>query len=170
MTSSQRSESINAFFDGFVNLRTQLSDFVCQYDKVVASRRASEAHEDFMNLDNVPAMCLLHSLEVQAAKTYIREILKLFQRELLAGVSLFHEELQKEGSKRLFNVQYSLDEQEKWVEVTFDQVGELTTTCTCAMLETNGILCGHILHIMFINLVKSFSERYILPRWKIDAR
>jgi len=54
MTSSHRSESINAFFDGLINLRTQLVDFVCQYEKVVAARRASESHENLMNLNNAP--------------------------------------------------------------------------------------------------------------------
>lgn len=60
MTSSQRSESINAFFDGFVNSRTQLMEFVCQYDKAIKARRASEAHEDFMNLNNAP-QCVFHT-------------------------------------------------------------------------------------------------------------
>lgn len=106
-------------------------------------------------------MCLSHPLEVQAGKTYTREVLKLFQTELLAGVSLFHEELQKERSKRIFKVQYSLDEEDNWEDVTFDQVGELTVTCTCAMLETNGILCRHILHIMITNLVKAFPQSYV---------
>ena len=54
-------------------------------------------------------------------------------------MSLFHEELQKEGSKRTFKVQYSLNDHDKWEDVTFDQVGKLTVTCTCAMLETIGI-------------------------------
>ena len=85
-------------------------------------------------------------------------------------MSLFHEELQKEGSKKTFNVQYSLNDHDKWEDVTFDQVGKLTVTCTCAMLETNGILCQHILHIMLTKEVNVFPESYVLYRWKIDAR
>ena len=61
-TSCQRSESINAFFDGFVNSRTQLVDFVCEYDKAVVAHRASESDEDFMNLNNAPQCVILHTL------------------------------------------------------------------------------------------------------------
>ena len=85
-------------------------------------------------------------------------------------MSLFYEELQNEGSKRIFKVQYSLNDQDEWEEATFDQVGELTVICTYAMLEINDSLCQHILHIMLINQVKVFSESYVLHRWKIDAR
>ena len=47
MTTSQRSESINSFFDGFVNAYTKLVEFVHQYDKAVAARRTSESQQDF---------------------------------------------------------------------------------------------------------------------------
>ena len=47
MTTSQTSESINSFFDGFVNANTKLVEFVHQYDKAVAARRSSETQQDF---------------------------------------------------------------------------------------------------------------------------
>ncbi|KAL4580927.1 hypothetical protein LXL04_017133 [Taraxacum kok-saghyz] len=50
MTTSGRSESIHAFFDGFVNSRTMLNEFVIQYDKAVESRRASEEDEYFKTM------------------------------------------------------------------------------------------------------------------------
>ena len=37
MTTSQRSESINSFFDDFVNANTKIVEFVHQYDKAVAA-------------------------------------------------------------------------------------------------------------------------------------
>ena len=43
MTTSQRFDSINSFFDGFVNANTKLVEFVHQYDKAVAARRSSES-------------------------------------------------------------------------------------------------------------------------------
>lgn len=35
MTSSQKSESVNAYFDTYVNAKTQLMDFIRQYDKTI---------------------------------------------------------------------------------------------------------------------------------------
>ncbi|XP_020271889.1 protein FAR1-RELATED SEQUENCE 5-like [Asparagus officinalis] len=54
MTSTQRSEGINAFFDHFVNANTELHDFVKQYDKSVEARRAAELEQDFKSTNSVP--------------------------------------------------------------------------------------------------------------------
>ncbi|XP_020262591.1 protein FAR1-RELATED SEQUENCE 5-like [Asparagus officinalis] len=101
MTTSQRSESINAFFDGFVNANTRLVEFVGQYDKAVASRRASESHEDFMTLNTVPAMSFSNPIEAQVGNIYARAILKMFQKELGDVMSLHREEVSKEELKIL---------------------------------------------------------------------
>ena len=47
MINSQRFESINSFFDDFVNVNTKLVEFIQQYDKVVDVRRSSESQQDF---------------------------------------------------------------------------------------------------------------------------
>ena len=54
MTTSQRSESINSFFDGFVNVNTKLVEFVHQYDKVVTAHRSFESQQDFQSLNSMP--------------------------------------------------------------------------------------------------------------------
>jgi len=47
MTISQRSESINSFFDDFVNANTKLIEFVYQYDKAVVACHRAKSQEDF---------------------------------------------------------------------------------------------------------------------------
>nr|KAJ0217824.1 hypothetical protein LSAT_V11C300149240 [Lactuca sativa] len=54
MTTTGRSASINSFFDGFVNSKTMLNEFVVQYDKAVESRRAAEEDEDFKTMNSRP--------------------------------------------------------------------------------------------------------------------
>ncbi|XP_023753804.1 protein FAR1-RELATED SEQUENCE 5-like [Lactuca sativa] len=66
MTTTGRSESINSFFDGFVNLRTMLNEFVVQYDKAVESRRVAEEDEDFKTMNSRPVLSLLHPIEAKA--------------------------------------------------------------------------------------------------------
>lgn len=170
MTTSQRTESIYAFFDSYIDANTQLADFVCKYDKVVAAHCASESKEDFMTLNTVPTMCISHPIEVQAGKSYTREILKIFQEELIKSYTLFCEDVLKEGSKEIYLVGPFSKERDKMEEVTYDQSEELKVACTCAMFETDGILCRHILRIMYHNQLRSFPDSYILHRWKIDAR
>ena len=70
---SQRSESINSFFDGFVNANTKLVEFVHQYDKVVAARRSSESQQDFRGLNSVPN-CTSNPYEIQVSKLYTPKI------------------------------------------------------------------------------------------------
>ncbi|XP_020257250.1 protein FAR1-RELATED SEQUENCE 5-like [Asparagus officinalis] len=98
MTSSQRSESINAFFDTYVNSQTLLPDFVEQYDKAILSRHSQELSEDFATLNTKPVMHLNHPIEIQAGESYTRAIFERFQDELKASVSLFHDEMGKEES------------------------------------------------------------------------
>ncbi|XP_020245275.1 protein FAR1-RELATED SEQUENCE 5-like [Asparagus officinalis] len=78
MTSSQRSESINAFFDTYVNSQTLLSDFVEHYDKAILSRHSQELSEDFATLNTKPVMYLNHPIEIQAGESYTRAIFERF--------------------------------------------------------------------------------------------
>ena len=88
MTTSQRSESINSFFDGFVNANTKLVEFVHQYDKVVAARRTSESLQDFRGLNSV-TNCTSNLYEIQVSKLYTPKIFQLFQKEWAVVMTLF---------------------------------------------------------------------------------
>jgi len=74
MITSQRSESIKFFFDGFVNANTKLVEFVHQYyDKAVAARHSSESQQDFRGLNFVPN-CTSNPYEIQVSKLYTPKI------------------------------------------------------------------------------------------------
>ncbi|KAJ9556487.1 hypothetical protein OSB04_011101, partial [Centaurea solstitialis] len=81
MTTSGRSESIHYFFDGFVNSRTMLNEFVIQYDRVVECRRAAEEDEDFKTMNSMPILLSVHPIEAKACKLYSRKIFELFKKE-----------------------------------------------------------------------------------------
>ncbi|GJY31517.1 FAR1-related sequence 5-like protein [Tanacetum coccineum] len=66
-----RSESMHSFFDGFVNSKTMLNDFVQQYDKAVSSRRGVEKDQDFRTLNSKPSLQGDHPIEAMAAKISI---------------------------------------------------------------------------------------------------
>ena len=79
MTSSQRSERINSFFDEFVNANTKLVEFINKYDKVITAQRRSESQEDILYLSFVPTYTS-NLYEIQVAKFYTRNIFMLFQK------------------------------------------------------------------------------------------
>ncbi|XP_020258888.1 protein FAR1-RELATED SEQUENCE 5-like [Asparagus officinalis] len=117
MRSSQRSESINAFFDGYVNSQTQLHEFVTQYKKVVTHRRLSEAHEDFKSLNTKSVMLLGHPIEIQAGEMYTRNMFDVFHTEFKGFGTEFCEELRKDI------VEYKVckfTDRGKWEVVTYE--------------------------------------------------
>lgn len=169
MATKQRGETIGSFFDGFISPETQLDSFVCQYDKAIEVRRASESQQDSVTLDTEPTMCSSHPMEKQAGKTYTRKIFRIFQKEFNEGLSLFHEKVLKEGAKAIYLVGYSQEERDNWEEVTCDQFGELKIKCTCAMFEMDGIFCRHILHILHYIQLRYLPDKYMLHRWRIES-
>lgn len=80
MTTSGRSESINAFFDGYVTSNIMLNDFVIQYDKSIASRRKKEEDEDFVTMDSSPTLLTGHLIEQQARKYYTLNMFEIFKK------------------------------------------------------------------------------------------
>ena len=52
MSTTQRSESMNAFFDGCVNSKTSMRQFVEQYDNTLKSKMEKENKADFDSLNS----------------------------------------------------------------------------------------------------------------------
>ncbi|XP_020267021.1 protein FAR1-RELATED SEQUENCE 5-like [Asparagus officinalis] len=169
MRSNQRSESINAFFDGYVNSQTQLHEFVTQYEKAVTHRRLSEAHEDFKSLNTKPVMLLGHPIEIQAGEMYTRNMFDVFHTEFKGFGTEFCEELRKDGDIVEYKV-CKFTDRGKWEVVTYEQSSQMQFCCTCALFETNGVVCRHILSLMMARQMDSLLDHYILHRWTIHAR
>lgn len=47
MTTTGRRESMNTYFDGYVQSNTMLNEFVVQYDKITHARLEAKEKEDF---------------------------------------------------------------------------------------------------------------------------
>ncbi|XP_039138738.1 protein FAR1-RELATED SEQUENCE 5-like [Dioscorea cayenensis subsp. rotundata] len=93
MTSTQRSKSINSFFDGFVNSQTPLDEFVMQYDKALCARRNDEENEDFKTLNSMPNFHTGHPIERHAGEVYTRAVFNIFQEELRESDSMLAERI-----------------------------------------------------------------------------
>ncbi|GJW97933.1 FAR1-related sequence 5-like protein [Tanacetum coccineum] len=100
MTTSGRSESIHSFYDGFVNSKTMLNEFVIQFDKAVDTRRAAEEDEDFKTTNSRPILSSIHPIEAKAGECYTKKIFELFQKEWIeATTNLTHETKSKSEEK-----------------------------------------------------------------------
>ncbi|XP_023758233.3 protein FAR1-RELATED SEQUENCE 5-like [Lactuca sativa] len=96
MTTTRRSESINSFFDGFVNSRTMLNEFVVQYEKAVESRRAAEEDEDFKTMNSRRVLSSVHPIEAKVGQFYTRKMSDTFKKEWTETITnLTHETIGK---------------------------------------------------------------------------
>ncbi|GJR17845.1 FAR1-related sequence 5-like protein [Tanacetum coccineum] len=104
MTTSERSESIHSFFDGFVNATTMLNEVVVQYDKAVSSRRSAKKDQDFRTLNLKPTLYSNHLIEEMAATCYTWNIYAIFKKEWKASFDCGHEILSADGVKVIYRV------------------------------------------------------------------
>ncbi|XP_026390887.1 protein FAR-RED ELONGATED HYPOCOTYL 3-like [Papaver somniferum] len=82
MTTTQRSESMNAFFDGYVHSRTTLSEFVEQYDNALRSKVEKELKADARSFSKVIPTTTKYEIEEQMQNVYTIEKFQEIQKEL----------------------------------------------------------------------------------------
>ncbi|KAF5824312.1 putative transcription factor FAR family [Helianthus annuus] len=171
MTSSGRSESIHSFFDGYVNSKTMLNEFVRQYDKAVETRRAAEEDEDFKTMNSKPILSSVNLIEAKASSRYTRKLFDVFKKEWTeATFNLTHEKISKSSEEIRYKVGQLGIDKIYWRNVNFRLSNKIDVTCSCAKFETFGMLCKHILYILKKRNVETLPDHYILPRWTLDAR
>ncbi|XP_021736273.1 protein FAR-RED IMPAIRED RESPONSE 1-like [Chenopodium quinoa] len=180
MKTTQRVESINRFFDGYVNRKTKLHEFPEKYCKALDQRVRDEVSAD------------------ERCSKYLRRLVsgfkveKIFQK--LYTDNKF-QEVQKECTRMMYCnvrgekvlsenlIQYSvvdrvwivppggsedvITDRRRTYNVTFFQTTN-EVQCDCRKFETSGILCKHCIRILNENLVEDLPEKYIVARWRKD--
>ncbi|KAF8405758.1 hypothetical protein HHK36_007835 [Tetracentron sinense] len=81
MSTTQRSESMNAFFDKYVNSQTYLKEFVDKYEMALKDKYEKEMKADFESFNGCPVLTTECCFEIQLSKVYTKGIFKKFQRE-----------------------------------------------------------------------------------------
>ena len=80
MSSTQRSESMNSYFDGYINSKTTLKQFVEQYENALAKKVEIEKHEDAKSLQHYIPCITEDELETQFQSVYTNAKFKEFQK------------------------------------------------------------------------------------------
>ncbi|XP_050216197.1 protein FAR1-RELATED SEQUENCE 6-like [Mercurialis annua] len=174
MSTTQRSESINAFFDGYVGPTTSLKQFVEQYDHALKSKIEKEHKADFASLNsNIPTITDCH-FEKQFRDAYTNEIFKLFQDELRGMIYCNHIFSKLEGSVSSYKVSDIFRGKDgnlrKQVVYNVDYDDDtISVKCSCQLFEFRGIIYKHIAKILIEKNVKEIPSNYILQRWRKDA-
>jgi hypothetical protein len=153
MSTTQRSESMNSFFDGYVNSKTALKQFVEQYDNALKDKIEKENLADFHSF-NATIACLSHyGFESQFQNAFTNAKFQEFQAEV--GSMMYCNALfeKQEGLNSIFSITENKRVFDKVKNIAFKvSINEKAfgLQCTCCLFEFKGILCRHILCVLLL--------------------
>ncbi|XP_076886053.1 protein FAR1-RELATED SEQUENCE 5-like [Bidens hawaiensis] len=168
MSITQRSDSMNSYFDGYINASTTLNQFVKLYEKALESRNEKEVKADYDTMNTLPPLRTPSPMEKQASELYTRKIFMRFQEELVGTLTLTASKVEDDGEVTTYHVS-KFGEDNKCYRVCFN-VLEMRATCSCCMFEFSGLLCRHVLAVFRVTNVLTLPLGYILKRWTVNAK
>ncbi|XVF57931.1 hypothetical protein PTKIN_Ptkin07bG0022000 [Pterospermum kingtungense] len=167
--SSQRAEVTNNVLHGISKATTSLTEFICEFENLMAKWRSSEAEKDFQ-CNNGSVKCAIKNcgILIHASKVYTHEIYKRFEKEFLDGIALTWREVALNDTVHTFEVM--MEENSSRIHTVQFNTSTLEIQCSCKKFEFLGYLCSHALRILSVKNVKKLSEQYILKRWTKNAK
>ncbi|XP_057959186.1 protein FAR1-RELATED SEQUENCE 6-like [Malania oleifera] len=174
MSSTQRNESMNAFFDGYVNSKTSLKQFVQQYDSALRIKIEKETQADFKDFSSIIPCVTQFPIEKKFQGVYTSTMFKQFQEELVAMLYCVEHPptLLTEGVWEISVLEWvfidGVKKQCKFPVIYNER--NVDVCCACHLFEFKGILCRHVLTVLVRKGIEIVPMKYILPRWRKDLK
>ncbi|RYR31765.1 hypothetical protein Ahy_B01g056664 [Arachis hypogaea] len=160
MRSTQRSESMHAFFNKFITQNSSLIQFVKQYDNCLGSREQRKRESDAADFHTIIPCETKSSIEAQFQHVYTHDKFKEFQAQFRGKVNCIirskHSALGYtiyEVVEQIFNSIFNK------FGVTYDAVAA-EVKCECFLFESRGILCRHALSVLSFERSKNIKRRH----------
>ncbi|XP_027343067.1 protein FAR-RED ELONGATED HYPOCOTYL 3-like [Abrus precatorius] len=173
LLATQRSESVHAFFDEYLNSKTSLQQFVKQYDNALRSKVEKEVKPDFRTMNTI-IQCGSNSLiERQFQAEYTNAKFAAVQAEFRGKMNYATPIKFEVGTIISYNVCedfiFCNQMKEAKFEVIFNRRSK-DISCQCLLFEFRGIMCKHSLSVLGIKRVKQVPSKYILSRWSKNIK
>ncbi|KAK9290690.1 hypothetical protein L1049_008864 [Liquidambar formosana] len=174
MSTTQRSESMNAFSDKYINSYTTLKQFVEQYDGALKEKIDKESITDFGSYSSTISLISQFQFEEQFQRVYTDKMVREFQMEvrgmLYCNVSPAVSN-KCVSTYKIVDVSKGKDglARQKAYNVLFNEL-RFEVLCLCHLFEFKGIICRHILKVMVKNNVFQFTPDYIIDQWRKDIK
>ncbi|XP_042973061.1 protein FAR1-RELATED SEQUENCE 5-like [Carya illinoinensis] len=173
MSPTQRSESMNAFFDGYVHPGTTLKEFVDQFDNALRKKVENEMAADFHSF-NCTVPCISHlPMEKKFQAVYTNSKFKEVQSKVMGIIYSHCVNIKTEGAITMYQVNDQREVEDgikkSTLQAYFNEE-ECEAKCMCGLFEMRGIICRHILSIFAARDVQELPEKYIMERWRKDIK
>ncbi|XP_040985885.1 protein FAR1-RELATED SEQUENCE 5-like [Juglans microcarpa x Juglans regia] len=143
MSTTQRSESMNAFFDDFHSFSVSIPCIA-----------RSPIEKKFQDL-------------------YTNAKFRELQQQITSIIDMDPKLFKHDGTIKTYHVEDEVRVEEFTKPIThyvdFSEE-DATAKCSCGLFQMRGILCRHILAIFKCNGIKSVPDTYILDRWRKDIK
>ncbi|KAI8563366.1 hypothetical protein RHMOL_Rhmol03G0106400 [Rhododendron molle] len=172
MSSTQRNESMNSYFDSYIHSNTTLKEFVEQYDNTLHKKVQKEEEANVRSLNVQIQKVSPYKFENQIfQQAYTIAKCKEFRDQVafkigcnltigpvVNGISEFHIKQdilvgkKKDRCKtRAFLVHFN------------EESGE--TNCNCRLFESKGMVCTHMISVWSKKKLEVVPDKYIPRRW-----
>lgn len=167
MSTLQRSESVNCFFDKFVHRKTSVQELVRQYETIIQDRYEEEAKGDSDSWNKPPTLRSPSPFEKHVSSIYTHAVFKKFQAEVLGAVAC----MPKKEAQEDMIVTFRVSDFEKNLDfnVTYNE-STSEVSCICRLFEFKGFLCRHAMIVLQICGLSAIPSQYILKRWTKDVK
>jgi hypothetical protein len=175
MTATQHSESMNAFFYGYVHSSTSLKEFVDQYDNALCRKVEIENVADFDSFHTTISCVSRFPLEKQFQKIYTHAKFKEVQKEILEVMYCGCTLLKSEGGISTYQVIERVKINDSYIKkvrfTVYYNDPSCEVNCSCCLFESRGILCKHVISVLTkLEDVELLPEKYFLNRWRKDLK
>ncbi|XP_047330482.1 protein FAR-RED ELONGATED HYPOCOTYL 3 isoform X2 [Impatiens glandulifera] len=168
LSTSQRSESINSFFDKYIHKKTTVQEFLNQYETILQDRYDEEMKADSETWNRPPAFKSPSPFEKQVSGIYTSAIFRKFQTEVLGAVACVPKIEREDGTTTLYRVN-DFDKTQEFI-VTWNKL-KSEVFCLCRSFEFKGFLCRHALIVLQICVgMPEIPSKYLLNRWMKEAK
>jgi hypothetical protein len=153
----------------FQNSKTKpmtLPEYVQIYKEAVEQHRKKEQDEDISCDAGGPELIPDSPMLKQASDKYTPTMFKIFQKNLLGIISVPSEEITSNDEI----VKFKVTEGENTENIVEFKISDHTTTCSCKLFESVGILCVHALKVLNAKNIFQIPQQHILKRWTKSAR
>ncbi|XP_015955130.1 protein FAR1-RELATED SEQUENCE 1-like [Arachis duranensis] len=169
LRTTSKCEGIDSSLKKFIKSENCLLELVENLDRVVKDYRNNEFIVDYKSLYTDPVLMTgLESLERLASKLYTRKIFFEVKEQIesVGGMIVLYKD--RFGSIEKFMLRKFRKPHRVYV-VLYDKSSD-KFECSCKLLNSVGILCGHIFCILKELDIEELPNRLVLKRWCKDAK